>query len=56
VANYSIIHVPWEHRLRVFAEFYRVLAPGGQLMLVFQVGVGRTPQDYLLACKPANAG
>ena len=38
LAYYSIIHIPWEQRPAVFAEFYRVLAPGGQLMLVFQVG------------------
>jgi SAM-dependent methyltransferase len=40
-ASYSIIHVPWELRPRVFAEFFRVLAPGGLLMLVFQVGDDR---------------
>lgn len=38
LACYSIIHVPRELRPRVFAEFFRVLAPGGQLMLMFQVG------------------
>jgi SAM-dependent methyltransferase len=35
---YSVIHVPWERRPEVFAEFHRVLAPGGLLMLAFQVG------------------
>ncbi|GLY97394.1 methyltransferase [Actinoplanes sp. NBRC 103695] len=35
---YSIIHVPLELRARVLAEFFRVLAPGGLVMLVFQVG------------------
>ncbi|MCE7081956.1 class I SAM-dependent methyltransferase [Streptomyces sp. ST2-7A] len=38
LAAHSIIHVPWEHRPRVFAGFRRVLAPGGTLMLTFQVG------------------
>lgn len=38
LAYYSIIHIPWGRRADVFDEFHRVLAPGGQLMLVFQVG------------------
>ena len=45
LANYSIIHVPWEYRAEVFAEFHRVLAPGGELMLVFQVGADRRHYD-----------
>lgn len=38
LAYYSIIHIPWDQRPQVFAEFHRVLAPGGVLMLGFQVG------------------
>ncbi|ASU77243.1 class I SAM-dependent methyltransferase [Actinopolyspora erythraea] len=38
VAWYSIIHVPDEHLPGVFAEFHRVLAPGGHVQLGFQVG------------------
>jgi ubiquinone/menaquinone biosynthesis C-methylase UbiE len=38
LAYYSIIHIPWEQRAEVFAEFHRVLVPGGVVMLVFQVG------------------
>lgn len=38
VAWYSIIHVPDEYLPGVFAEFHRVLAPGGHLQLAFQVG------------------
>jgi SAM-dependent methyltransferase len=38
VALYSIIHIPSERLPGVFAEFFRVLAPGGQLMLAFQAG------------------
>lgn len=38
VAWYSIIHVPVELLPEVFAEFHRVLAPGGPLLLAFQVG------------------
>jgi SAM-dependent methyltransferase len=38
VAWYSIIHTPPEDLPVVFAEFHRVLAPGGYLLLAFQVG------------------
>lgn len=37
-ALYSIIHIPADHMPSVFAEFRRVLRPGGHLMLAFQVG------------------
>lgn len=38
VAWYSIIHTPPELLPTVFAEFHRVLTPGGHLLLAFQVG------------------
>jgi SAM-dependent methyltransferase len=38
VAWYSIIHIPGEGLPGVFAEFHRVLAPGGYVQLAFQVG------------------
>lgn len=38
VAWYSVIHVPDALVPAVFAEFHRVLAPGGYLQLAFQVG------------------
>ncbi|MFG1608770.1 class I SAM-dependent DNA methyltransferase [Actinoplanes sp. NPDC049265] len=38
LSAYSIIHVPRAERAGVLAEFFRVLAPGGLVMLVFQVG------------------
>lgn len=38
VAWYSIIHIPDERLPRVFAEFQRVLAAGGYLLLAFQIG------------------
>ncbi|CAM4065945.1 class I SAM-dependent methyltransferase [Kibdelosporangium persicum] len=38
VAWYSIIHLPPEQLPGVFAEFFRVLEPGGQLLLAFKVG------------------
>jgi SAM-dependent methyltransferase len=47
LAYYSIIHVPWERRAEVFAEFHRVLAPGGHLMLAFQVGSEKRHLDEI---------
>jgi SAM-dependent methyltransferase len=38
LALFSIIHLPWERRPEAFTEFHRVLAPGGYLLLVFQIG------------------
>ncbi|MFH8350394.1 class I SAM-dependent DNA methyltransferase [Streptomyces sp. NPDC018045] len=38
VAWYSTIHVPLELLPEAFAEFHRVLAPGGHLLTAFQVG------------------
>jgi SAM-dependent methyltransferase len=38
VAWYSIIHTPPEQLGAVFAEFRRVLRPGGELLLAFQAG------------------
>ena len=38
VAWYSVIHTPPQQQPVVFAEFHRVLAPGGYALLAFQVG------------------
>ncbi len=38
VALYSIIHVPDEDLPTAFAEFHRVLVPGGHVLLAFQSG------------------
>ena len=48
LAWYSVIHVPWEEHPAVFAEFHRVLAPGGLLLMAFQVGddVRRLERGY----------
>lgn len=39
LALYSIIHVPDEHLPTAFAEFHRVLVPGGHVLLGFQSAV-----------------
>lgn len=46
VAWYSIIHTPPELLPGVFAEFRRVLRPGGHLLLAFQVGDERVRVDH----------
>ncbi|MFH9725074.1 class I SAM-dependent methyltransferase [Streptomyces sp. NPDC017254] len=38
IAWYSIVHTPPEVLPVVFAEFHRVLAPGGHLLLAFKAG------------------
>ncbi|ONI84462.1 SAM-dependent methyltransferase [Actinosynnema sp. ALI-1.44] len=38
VAWYSIIHLPQDELPGVFTEFFRVLEPGGQLLLAFKSG------------------
>jgi SAM-dependent methyltransferase len=38
LALYSIIHVPDDHLPTAFAEFHRVLVPGGHVLLGFQSG------------------
>ena len=40
LAWYSTIHVPDDRLPEAFAEFYRVLLPGGYALLAFQVGDG----------------
>jgi SAM-dependent methyltransferase len=41
VAWYSVIHTPPERLPDIFAEFARVLCPGGRLLLAFQAGAER---------------
>ncbi|NJP49146.1 class I SAM-dependent methyltransferase [Streptomyces sp. SBST2-5] len=38
VSLYSTIHLPDEELPAAFAEFFRVLAPGGHVLVAFQVG------------------
>jgi SAM-dependent methyltransferase len=38
VSWYSSIHTPLDRLPALFAEFHRVLAPGGHLLIAFQVG------------------
>jgi SAM-dependent methyltransferase len=46
VAWYSIIHLPPADLPAVFAEFARVLAPGGRLQLAFQAGAGSVEIEH----------
>lgn len=46
VAWYSIIHTPPALLPATFAEFHRVLTPGGQLLLAFQVGDERVRIEH----------
>ena len=51
VAWYSIIHTPPERLPVVFAEFYRVLGPGGHLLLAFQVATSVCTSSRLTATR-----
>ncbi|WP_424188237.1 class I SAM-dependent DNA methyltransferase [Actinokineospora sp. G85] len=48
LAWYSVIHTPRPELPALFAEFHRVLAPGGTLLLAFQVGTSTKHYDELL--------
>ena len=50
---YSIIHVPRDRVLAVFSELWRVLQPGGLLLLAFHLGSGVMHHDELLG-KPVS--
>ncbi|MCU7826219.1 class I SAM-dependent DNA methyltransferase [Kitasatospora sp. DSM 101779] len=43
LAHYSLIHTPPEELPEVFAEFHRLLAPGGHLLVAVQSGDGPLP-------------
>ena len=45
VAFYSIIHLPPDLLPLALAEFARVLAPGGQVLLAFQTGAGEVSRQ-----------
>ncbi|TMQ83241.1 methyltransferase domain-containing protein [Actinomadura soli] len=46
LAWFSTIHTLPADLPRVFAEFHRVLAPGGHLLIAFQACEGDTPQPF----------
>lgn len=47
LALYSIIHIPTEHLAATFAEFHRVLVPGGHVLLGFQSGRPDGEEEHL---------
>ena len=47
VAWYSLVHTPRELLPVAFAEFARVLRPGGHLLIAFKVGVEKTEKRNL---------
>lgn len=53
IAFYSVIHTPPGQLPVVFAEFERVLAPGGYLLLGFLGGDDPQPQEYDHKVAPA---
>lgn len=46
LAFYSLIHMPPHELPAVFAEFFRVLAPGGHLLLGFYAGDDPDPREF----------
>ncbi|MEU3921273.1 class I SAM-dependent methyltransferase [Streptomyces sp. NPDC029004] len=46
LAWYSTVHTPPEELPVVFAEFHRVLAPGGHLLIAFKVGDERVRLEH----------
>jgi SAM-dependent methyltransferase len=46
LAFYSVIHTPPAQVPAVFAEFFRVLAPGGHLLLGFFAGDDAEPREF----------
>jgi SAM-dependent methyltransferase len=53
LANYSFIHTPPAELPVVFAEFARVLAPGGHLLLGFFAGDDPQPREFDHKVAPA---
>ncbi|NUO99798.1 MAG: SAM-dependent methyltransferase, partial [Nonomuraea sp.] len=46
VAWYSTVHTPQEDLPVLFAEFRRVLEPGGRLLLAFKAGDGKVRLEH----------
>ncbi|MFS8104928.1 class I SAM-dependent methyltransferase [Lentzea alba] len=53
LSNFSIIHLPPAQMPQVFAEFERVLASGGHLLLGFYAGDDREPETFDHKVSPA---
>lgn len=46
VSWYSTVHTPFDELPQIFAEFHRVLAPGGHLIMAFKVGDENVHLDH----------
>ena len=46
VSWYSIVHMALDQLPTVFAEFFRVIAPGGHLLLAFKAGERKSPLNH----------
>ncbi|MFD4676028.1 class I SAM-dependent methyltransferase [Lentzea sp. NPDC058450] len=53
LANYSVIHIPPHDLPKVFAEFHRVLRPGGHALIGFFAGDDPEPQEFDHKVTPA---
>ncbi|MGI5500241.1 class I SAM-dependent methyltransferase [Lentzea sp. CA-135723] len=53
LANYSVIHIPPHDLPKVFAEFHRVLRPGGHALVGFFVGDDPEPVEFDHKVTPA---
>ncbi len=51
ISFYSLFHIPKEYQNEVFIEFYRILKPGGKLLLMNHKGSERKTIEQIWGCK-----